>query len=316
MTMHKIRIAWCIPAVLVCFAQETAGAQGPTSLTQEAVGNYRRATERSIALLRAAFEPRMTPTERAILAKVDISVPSSNNLLLVRATIDRGVRNIDISLGWIWVMECVTDAVILADLFQVGAESDVTRYVEDVARRVEANGRSIRLGESASTIPLYASFVGLRPDSVDRLYKRSDFQDARVALKLHSLAWIIGHEMAHHVLGHLKGENPNEAPLDRATRRRSEESAADAWANKMANGAGYHTHVGVYGMMLYSLLEGSGSDPLSTHPSSLCRTSRAVIAGVDAAMADPDFVKYLRSIGEESGYVRRRAAAAAELAKC
>lgn len=305
---------WLMATIMILFGQPVL-AQAIPEQTESDRRQMRRAAERTIEMILGDYRGLLSDAERRVVDRIDITVSNSINIYRVYARLRDGRRSIEFSVGWLTTMEMVQDAAILTTLSGNGGRDDMLRYIDDLAQTVWENGRRDRLGQPMVASGPYPLYLGRSASEVREIYRDPAFQDARVTVKVHTIALILAHEIAHHVLGHLEGPRSG-TPAEMAAASRIREQEADDWAINLANGAGYSTAVSAFPFLFYALLESEEEDPLRTHPVSTCRAAQALVEGVDQAMGDQGFVDYLEATNQLADYELMRDEAEAELANC
>jgi Zn-dependent protease with chaperone function len=110
---------------------------------------------------------------------------------------------------------------------------------------------------------------------------RSDeYQSQMLALRIMSLAFVLGHEIGHHV--HRDYTRVSDA------KQQKREAKADQYSLQLMLKAGFSPLAALPVMVFFGE---AGSDV--QHPPPECRMANFILQGFPAMMADPNFAKYL-----------------------
>lgn len=285
---------------------QTAFAPPPPGVLRQ----YQRATERAVDQIIGDFLPQLRPEQRALVTSIDIVVPSSGNFDRVFAVNGPDGRRIEIDVGFIVVMELIQDAAILTSVHGIGDAKTFEKYAYLVADLFLENSNAYRRGQPRKAIPPYVQVVSVPPARFQPIYSSPDFQNLRVEYKVQTLAVVLGHELGHHLLGHLDADklaarrNSGLTEEAKSNESRRREASADAFGVDLAIRAGYNPLEAAWPFIFFAML---GDDPDITtrsHPDSGCRAGRVFKAGAKAAMAKPDFVKELERKGLRAKWER------------
>ena len=123
---------------------------------------------------------------------------------------------------------------------------------------------------------------------VQEVRAKPNFQTSRSVLLTHGLAFVVAHELAHHVLGHV------DSPATSLEDQREMERAADAYAVKLVTRAGYNPMAAAAFMGLLSSLEGTSDAWVeSNHPRAVCRQAEFMVKGHSTLSSDSEYMKFL-----------------------
>ena len=109
-----------------------------------------------------------------------------------------------------------------------------------------------------------------------------------------SLMWIVGHELGHHIRGHV--DSPKLPPDE----RRALEEEADDVGFRLMRDSGYNALGTVPIILAFAVWdpEAHRFEGSRTHPSPLRRLKRNLEAGFLSALNEPGFEDYLRQSGK------------------
>lgn len=171
---------------------------------------------------RNLLRPKLPRPEKDILDDIYFEFSDSENFI-VGAYIDNADdRFVVISAGFLASMENLAYAHAVA--IEANAEACFFNYIEVNSENINYNTRAINSGREKQHIPSFRKYIRQRRDPACRRISESDLQGhgAFVASSMNSiLAFILGHEIAHHTLNHL------EKPRGSMQRSRSAETNAD-----------------------------------------------------------------------------------------
>ena len=237
--------------------------------------------------LRPAFAKVLSAEEMGILDDIEFRWPSDFNLLTAYASRDaNGNRIVVISGGHIAAADAAIDANLIA--VELG-KGDPPKYFDHMLDLVKQNRNLYIQGSAQKPLPSFENFFSLNNSEVQRIRAKPSVRAARDVLMTQSLAFVVAHELAHHVLGHI------DSPVTSLEAQRERERAADAYAVKLVTSAGYNPIAVAAFMGLLSSLEGS-SDTWgeSDHPRALCRQADFLVNGYSTLSKDSEYEKFLQ----------------------
>ncbi len=132
----------------------------------------------------------------------------------------------------------------------------------------------------------YADYVGVK-DFKDRIAATKGVHELQDVMRVGILAFVVAHEMAHHVLGHLRGDGFTLAD------KRAQETAADKWAAERLLKIGLNPSMAVFSLLLMneSQQRSSSGEVMSDHPASIKRAANLTGFVVDYVVGNPDVIK-------------------------
>lgn len=208
-----------VPFFVLCLAGCASAPKDRETLLTEEWQDFSKEIRRIWALLQA----ELTPSEAAIYKSIDVEVLRSDYVFAGSSADVKGRGKIEICTGLIRAMKLAIDAEAIEIAF--GKRKLLIRYAKYVAKMKEENRRLQELNKPARFIMSPYEMARLSDIDMDALEADSQLRDVRRAYTAASLLFILYHELAHHVLGHVNSRN--DVSLDA---RRDREQLADDWA--------------------------------------------------------------------------------------
>jgi hypothetical protein len=220
-----------------------------------------------VTRIRGVLFRGLSPEERAIYDDIEFRITLDDNPSPSRARALRrdGDRLVELSVGYARTLDMIVDAAVIGE--ERGDEFGfVNDYVTNVLERWRTNWDRNSKGLPNLRIPTPYDFANLTPRQTDRLESDPRLNQKRNGVFGNALAFVLGHEVGHHVLGHLESR-----PVDKAESRRRE-AAADAWSIHLMLRNGANPLGGAYAL-LFDYLAGDnlGQELASTHPADIRR---------------------------------------------
>jgi hypothetical protein len=222
----------------------------------------------------------MDPSEQAILQEVDVRVPMDYDITRVIAYRQDG-RVIEISFGFFGLMNALCRDYVLASYY---AEQDPNaphiyeNYVDHINSVIDRNDRAI--GQDRIELPSFAEFAGIPPEIEAEIMSQGDAEYFSGTLALTAIAFVVAHEVGHHVLGHL------DAPPASPAESRVHEAEADRYAVELAVRARMPPFGVIPALAIFVAAEEEHADPAATHPPAGCRILDALVATIDLLAGD------------------------------
>jgi hypothetical protein len=275
---------------LVCSAAVALGlivASAPASLAQTASSdNADELAERDKqirvvnAFLDAVWDV-MDEDERAVLREIEVRIPMDYDMTRVIAFRDDG-RVIELSFGFLGVLIELCDDWVLSEYYSSQDPAIYDKYeayltyLNDV---IDQNDRSV--GQEPVSPQPFATFAGIPAETVVEIMSQSEAQQYLGALRAAAIAFVVGHEIGHHMLGHV-----DTAPQSTAESR-ARESDADRYAAALTMRVGMPAFGALPALAIFTAMEGEAAEPDATHPLAACRILRAMMYTVDRLAEDP-----------------------------
>src|SRR5262249_29382748 len=139
--------------------------------------------------------------------------------------IEQGMMLVELGVGFIRGLVMMIDALVIEIHWnKLGL---TLQYVEYVAGQLAMNAERTRRGEVPLFIESPYDFLHMTEADWDRLARDAKLTASRTAVYANSLAFVLAHEVAHHVLGHTCYP-----PVNAVKKRRSEQEG-DSWATQV-----------------------------------------------------------------------------------
>jgi hypothetical protein len=240
--------------ILLCLALATLPPHG---MAQE---SGPKDMEADLLLLKKTIEEKLTPNERTASRDIRLWLPNTLALSHVGAYRDiAGKRNIAINVGMTLRLLELSKAIFLENKL-IHDERYWLGYARYLAYSDQFGGQFITADEFATR------YLGSSFEVELNKLSPADFQSQQ-NIYANAMAFVVAHEIAHHVLGHL------DDPDFSGTARRRREEAADSWAASATYNAGFMPVASVFTMLLlneaYERSEKVGAN--SSHPAPISR---------------------------------------------
>jgi len=272
--------------LLPCISKAQGGP--PDRITEAQIDSLGRSYLHMAQFAMKAFKGVSSAQERILLDKIKILVGrNEQNIFAVYATRNGNTPIISISIDFIIVSYSVDAAFVYeydhqartgqpANLDRIQAYLD---YLADIYR------------SGAGWFRSYLDWIGLTDDEViaaREQMNKNEFGNAGFSFV--SLAFVLGHEIGHHVLGHI-GQKIGER----------EEAAADEFSMNLIIKAGYDLSMASGPFLLFDAINPHGTIPrvARTHPEALCRWQKLLFVTWGHLKKDPDFLAKMKAEGRE-----------------
>lgn len=189
------------------------GQQATGSELQKLTQQAHRDAQQYVDLIVPKLFANLPPHDLEIYRQIRTNLTDNNNAWQTQGGIDNvGDRYINIDVGYIRKLEMFAEAVRLEE--STGREVLVP-YIAYVAHSLNAKQTYIKSP---------AVFIGMSLKEIDELDEVTPAKKQEIAMILNSVAFILAHEVGHHVLGH------HDHPTNDLAKLRQMESEADDWA--------------------------------------------------------------------------------------
>ncbi|MGA7327336.1 MAG: hypothetical protein WBX25_23310 [Rhodomicrobium sp.] len=235
----------------------------------------------------------LSATQRRVadrLNEIDIAIDETDMKFTgVGADIENGRRKVIVPAGFLLAMDMVNRAAVEAAIFSVPQEKlrDYLIYAQGQLQRFR---NSEGEGNAPQNLQRFCRQAELDCDSFDRTPVAAFYGSTLEAANMAGLAFVLGHEFAHHILGHLTCSS---------IMRFKEEAAADLFGLRLALKSKRNPIYPAPGIGAYLVLFAAGRDThLSPaeddYPDPLCRYSQSLRQAIVALDTDADFQGQLR----------------------
>jgi hypothetical protein len=272
--------------ILICLlisAVVPATAQAPqTSPSQWFMDQLHRSATRTMNFVLTDINQTLDPQHRMFLGEIDFSIDRYDmNVYGVFA--DRDPPRVVMSIGFTLAVLLVSEAFVISAQSDQVSGIDVFLYATALADILNQNSRRTRLGLSLLETPRFDVFLGWSAEEYYKIVNTQQFESERDLVMMHAFALILGHEIAHHFLGHLDHGTASSIDV---------EKEADELGIRLALNAGYNVLFGHVPFLFYMAIEGDSAGIYfdgRSHPPALCRLMDVMHAGIEAITQDPAF---------------------------
>jgi len=243
---------------------------------------YRDRAMRLINAVLDAFWEVMNEDERAVLQEIDVRMPIDYNVTRVVAYHDDSERVIEVSSGFFGLMSQMCEDEVLHDYYlpqDPGITDRFETYMTSLNEAIDRNEQSF--SAEPEPLPRFAPFAGIPEDVAAAIESRDDYLDSVANLRLSAIAFVLAHEIGHHIFGHTDLPLPGSVEESRA-----QESEADRYAVELTLRIAQPAFGAFPALVLFAAAEGEALDPQATHPLPICRILDAYLDVVDRLSAD------------------------------
>lgn len=164
--------------------------------------------------------------ERTILDRIEFRYLTTQNIVAQAYISPEGTRVIEVSFGFLVIMENLAGAYALSTARNIPSCFD--SYLLTTSEILERNTSNRGFGAGMEPVPLFPYYLAYEGAGCDGL-SDTDIRNAEIARTVAGImdsimAVLVGHEIAHHILGHVD-DGPGSVEESRAN-----ETAADIWA--------------------------------------------------------------------------------------
>jgi hypothetical protein len=234
----------------------------------------------------SSFSDVMSPDERTILQEIELRIPMDYDLTRVVAYRQGGgSRVIEISFGFFGTMIDASNNWTLAEYYTTQDPDILNKYeayYKYLNDAIDQNEQSP--GESHPKLQRFAEFAGIPLETQEQIMGQSEVRDIQVKLEFATIAYVLAHEIGHHVLGHVDAP-----PAATAAESRKRESLADQYAFSLTMRAGFTAFGALPALAFFEAAEGKAADPDASHPLAYCRIFGAWMYTLDQLAADQKF---------------------------
>lgn len=235
---------------------------------------------RIVNAILSAFSRVMDSNELAILREIEVRIPMDYDLTRVIAY-RKGGRLIDVSFGFYGMLIQQCDDWVLADYYSAFDATIYDRYeayLRYLNTVIDKNERAV--GKKPESPQPFAKYAGIPSDVAAQIMNRHDAQDYVAGLRVAAIAFVLAHEIGHHVLGHI------DSPRAAAAESRRRETEADRYAAALTWKVGMPAFGALPALAFFGAAEGDSLDRDATHPLAYCRILGAMMYTVDRLAKD------------------------------
>jgi hypothetical protein len=252
-----------------------ASAQDYEALSKQ----YAEAASRSwLLLIKPKFIEALSPSDRTLVESIDFRfVPGGGAFDAFATRAQDGTRIVLISSAFVVFQDVAIDAYIVSQEF--GLSDQYHSYLAYAAEKGTENYALLKSGEPMRPIPMFSTYAHLPRDKIMKFVQTKQYQATIGGFRILSLAYVLGHEIGHHVHG-------DYGKVDHDVQRQRE-NQADLYSTRLMLKGGF-SPVGAIPVMMF--FEEAGGD--SDHPPPVCRCMNFMLQGAPVLMADPGFQRY------------------------
>jgi len=222
-------------------------------------------------LIRPTITRAFTRKEKVLAEDIIVDVVLDTNISRVRAFSSNGGRKIEISTGFLSLISHMIDANIVSNQFN--KQSKLAAYNQTISSFVTSYQDRVRREENSTWPVPFHTFVGIGDDIYNELYRSKQYDQVfSMSLRI-VLSYILAHEFAHHVLGHLTVKKPSN--LEESRRNEDE---ADDFSIRINWILGNNPLAVANYFMLFTMVEGGLHE--GSHSPSACRLEKFLHAGI------------------------------------
>jgi hypothetical protein len=279
---------------LVVLIHSTAIAEVKITQQKKSEADIRasiKASLRSIRIVKTKVNRVLPKKYKRDLKRLNIEISRDHNIFAVFAT--RKDRKISISFSFIDQIIAVVDAVILADF--LGNRDMASEYLFLLIENMIENTNNYKQGKSFISPPHFAVYAGMSNQKFSEITSTPGYAEIRDDAITDAIGFVLLHEIAHHVLGHVNKKNSI-----------AHERDADSFSLKYGVKAGLEPMFGVLPFWYYSAIEEAGVKLSEKHPSPMCRTSKFLRKAFDLQREDKKYMRYLKDTGQYTSYKKMK----------
>jgi hypothetical protein len=266
-----------------------ASAQHANPAEREKIlDEFQEISQRNIEKLRKLLFSDLDASDAEIYSQIEFRTPRTDYPDLAWATVRNGKPIVEIDVGFLRSLPMNVDALVMEQ--SLSRPGLFVRYARYVARSLKANRARMAKGERPAWIMSPYEFVGMSDREMDEFDDNPKLLSYRHGAFANAMAFVLAHEVGHHVLGHA-----GRRAVD-GSKARQWEREADAWAIKVLARHGVMPIGGMVPLLmdLATTTEQAQIDQDRSHPTDEQRV-RAMVAGSIEALP------LLHSLIQQSG---------------
>jgi hypothetical protein len=206
---------------VLCLAALGASTQNHPSYETD-VENSKANTSLIVADIRPKLFGDLPPSELQTYNQIEFSVSSEDRIMNAYATHKNGARRVVLTEAIGREIELNTDAFLMEQLYHnPGFLGD---YMSFVCEHYQVNRKRYSQGLTPSRIPSPYEFAHWTDSDMNEFYSDKDVNKARNIAVGAAFAFLLAHEVAHHIKGHV------DHPASTLFGGRTQEEEADSWA--------------------------------------------------------------------------------------
>ena len=213
-------IEWGVCSIVLLVAASANAQNHP--LMERDLENSRVSTSLIMADLRPKLFADLPPEELAIYNEIKFSVSLDDRVMNAYATVKGGVRRVILTAAIGRATELNGDAFLMEQRYHM--HGFLGSYMSYLCEQYQKN--SLRYAEGLPPLKISTpyDFAHWSEKAIGEFSSDTDIKKARNTVLLGAFAFLLAHEVGHHVKGHI------DHPASDLAGRRQQESEADAWA--------------------------------------------------------------------------------------
>ncbi len=212
-----------------------------------------------------------TKKERIVSKNINVNVVLDARISKVRALPGNGTRKIEISTGFLSLIGYLIDANFISNKFN--SRDKLASYHLLISNYIRTYQDRVRKGTDSSWPEPFHKYIGIEEQVYNKIYHSKEYDQVFSLNMRVILSYILAHEYAHHIFGHLTTKVPSNAEESRIN-----EDEADDFSIRINWMLGNNPLLVANYFMLFSMVEGSLHE--GTHAPSACRLEKFLHAGV------------------------------------
>jgi hypothetical protein len=266
---------WLVFAFLMTHPQKTNAQE----TLEQATTRYRSSFQAVLQNYKNLVYPQLNLSEREIATSVIYRYRPTQDVIAQAYIDDDDQRVVEISFGFLVITESVTHG------YAVSGEAEKPQcfinYLNNLGAALLKNAKARQAGNPVGLVPFFGAYArdgrqGCEDITSSDLSNKEAFDYIPGGMNA-ALAFIIGHELAHHVLGHVDNDHTS------LLASRKAETEADAWAIKQSLRIGVTPTVATPMLLMFASFSGSdlNAELESTHPLGI----RRLLHSIDKSIA-------------------------------
>lgn len=212
--------AWAVCCIALLLAARANAQNHPSRETD--LASSRVSTLLIVADLRPKLFGDLPPEELAIYNKIRFSVSPDDRVINAYATVMGGIRRVILTEAIGRATELNGDAFLMEQRYHV--PGFLGSYMRYLCERYRENSGRYAQGLPPLKISTPYDFAHWSEEAIDEFSTDTEINKARSTVLAGAFAFLLAHEVGHHVKGHV------DHPASDLAGRRQQESEADAWA--------------------------------------------------------------------------------------
>ena len=240
--------------------------------------------------IKPKFASVMSVREKSILDMIDFRFPAGGGAYDAFATIRHGQRIVLISGAFVAFQDAALDATVVATHFDM--QNQILPYLEFAWEEGMKNTARMELHQNPVLVPPFASYTRLDLQKVATYMMSEEYSSRMTLLRIKSLAFVIGHEIGHHISGEFNIVDDSE--------QMKREIAADLYSVNLLLKVGFSPFAAIPLMLFF---HEDGGD--SRHPPPLCRAVAFFSEGLPSLLQRREFMAFIREHPDEKAKLDR-----------